>query len=373
MGLVRFLLAAAVVFTHAGSLFGLTFTAGLVSVQTFFMISGFYMALILNEKYARSYKTFYVNRFLRIYPSYYLVALAYLPLVLGLYVRHHYLGPLDAYREYADILQPGSLLFLIFTNLALFGQDVVMFLGFDPIDHSLRFLTDFNQSHPPVYQFLLIEQTWSLGIELTFYLLAPFIVRMRFINLIMLTAASLLLRIFLSLKYGLVDDPWAGRFFPTELALFLSGVIGYRLRPWLRSAIVHRWIPIAIFASAVLLIITYSEIAPNRWLLYSYLIVAIPVIFDLTKNSRLDRSIGDLSYVIYISHGLVGWMLGRYGMIGVVGAQYKGPIVLAATVLFSMAVVKITDPIERYRQQRAPTGQAASMRLPVSTGEAKAR
>ena len=40
-------------------------------------------------------------------------------------------------------------------------------------------MTDFNQSKPPVYDFLLIGQTWTLGVELTFYLFAPFIVRMK--------------------------------------------------------------------------------------------------------------------------------------------------------------------------------------------------
>jgi peptidoglycan/LPS O-acetylase OafA/YrhL len=41
----------------------------------FFMISGLYMALILSDKYRRSLKTFYVNRALRIFPTYWLVLL----------------------------------------------------------------------------------------------------------------------------------------------------------------------------------------------------------------------------------------------------------------------------------------------------------
>jgi len=372
VGLIRCLLAAGVVFAHAGPLFGQMFTAGLASVQAFFIISGFYMALILNEKYTTSYKAFYINRFLRLYPSYYIVLLAYVPLVLGLYVRHHYLGPLDSYREHWDMLQPGTLLFLIFTNLALFGQDVVMFLGFDPVDHSLQFVTDFNQSKPPVYDFLLIGQAWTLGVELTFYLFAPAIVRMKLVNLLLLTAASLLLRAFLYYKLGLYHDPWAGRFFPTELALFLFGVIAYRLRPWIGLLNVHRSIPIAFFVVAVLAIVTYSAVEPNIWVFYAFMTVAIPLIFDLTKNSRLDRSIGDLSYVIYISHGLIGWMSGRFGMIGVVSAEWKGPVVFAASVVFSIVVVRLTDPIERYRQRRARAEEATEVLVPATAGEAKA-
>jgi peptidoglycan/LPS O-acetylase OafA/YrhL len=362
VGIIRFLLAAAVVFTHAGFFFGLMLTAGLASVQAFFIISGFYMALILSEKYNHrgSYKKFYINRFLRIYPSYYIVMLAYVPLVVGLYVRHHYLGPLNAYIEHPEVLGPGTLLFFIFTNLAIFGQDIVMFLGFNPQDHGLQFTTNFLSSDPCACQFLLIGQAWSLGLELTFYLLAPFIVRMKTVNLLGLTAISLLLRYFLAVKLGLENDPWAGRFFPTEISLFLFGVLSYRLRTRISSLELHASVSIIVFIVTVLSIIFYSEINISRWIFYLFLVLAIPVIFDLTKNSRIDRQIGDLSYVIYISHNLVGWMLGRGGMIAVVNPQFRGVVVLAATVLFSMLVVRMTNPIERYRQRLAKSEEAVT-------------
>jgi peptidoglycan/LPS O-acetylase OafA/YrhL len=81
MGLIRVLLALAVVTTHSKVLFGLGFT-GLVygknAVEMFYTISGFYMALILNEKYTGpgSYRTFVKSRFFRIYPAYAVVGLA---------------------------------------------------------------------------------------------------------------------------------------------------------------------------------------------------------------------------------------------------------------------------------------------------------
>ena len=45
---------------------------GYVSVQVFYIISGFYMALILNTKYVGpgSYRVFIANRLLRIFPAY---------------------------------------------------------------------------------------------------------------------------------------------------------------------------------------------------------------------------------------------------------------------------------------------------------------
>ena len=52
MGLIRLLLALAVVITHCQphNYSVLDMTAGIGSVQIFYMISGFYMSLILNRK-----------------------------------------------------------------------------------------------------------------------------------------------------------------------------------------------------------------------------------------------------------------------------------------------------------------------------------
>ena len=51
MGILRTILALAVVVYHSYKLFGLRMCGGQVAVESFYMISGFYMALILNEKY----------------------------------------------------------------------------------------------------------------------------------------------------------------------------------------------------------------------------------------------------------------------------------------------------------------------------------
>jgi len=78
MGILRFILALSVVITHSTSIFGLRGVGGQIAVQAFYIISGFYMTLILNEKYIgvnNSYKLFITNRFLRLYPTYWVVLL----------------------------------------------------------------------------------------------------------------------------------------------------------------------------------------------------------------------------------------------------------------------------------------------------------
>lgn len=71
MGSLRFLLAIAVVIDHSGPIFGVESVGGSTAVQAFYIISGFYMSLILSEKYVGAnggYSLFFTNRLLRLFP-----------------------------------------------------------------------------------------------------------------------------------------------------------------------------------------------------------------------------------------------------------------------------------------------------------------
>jgi len=77
MGILRFLLAISVAVDHFGGAFGLHFGPGSVEVEAFFIISGFYMYLVLHTKYYRAgLSIFYSARYLRLLPSYLVVLLA---------------------------------------------------------------------------------------------------------------------------------------------------------------------------------------------------------------------------------------------------------------------------------------------------------
>ena len=140
------LLATAVVLQHIGSLYGLTMTGTIVSVETFYIVSGFYMALILSDKYVGSgaYGLFISNRFLKILPSYWVVLL--LTLLVSAVSWSLGNGALFAqpFIEHSDALSPGALALLIVTNIILFGQDAVMFLGAD--DGVLTFASNFRNA-----------------------------------------------------------------------------------------------------------------------------------------------------------------------------------------------------------------------------------
>ena len=78
MGLIRLLLALAVVVGHSWQIRGLSFVTPSFAVSIFFAISGFYMALVLNSKYdvsLRGSRLFWSNRLLRLFPTYWIVFL----------------------------------------------------------------------------------------------------------------------------------------------------------------------------------------------------------------------------------------------------------------------------------------------------------
>src|SRR5581483_8309273 len=111
------------------------------------------------------------------------------------------------------------------SNLLLLGQDWVMFLGVQ--DGRLAFFSDFKRSDPMLYTGLLVPQAWTLGVELSFYLIAPWVLKdVR--RVLALLSLSLALRVALVLTGIGLQDPWTYRFFPTELALFLVGALAQR-------------------------------------------------------------------------------------------------------------------------------------------------
>jgi len=121
MGSLRTIFAISVFFTHA--LPGASvLVGGRYAVQLFYVISGFLISYVLIAKKAYpDVKSFYVNRYLRLYPIYLVVAL----LTFAALIASHHASFIDVYRN----SPPAAIAMLTFSNLFLFGQDWIMFLG----------------------------------------------------------------------------------------------------------------------------------------------------------------------------------------------------------------------------------------------------
>lgn len=144
MGYIRFYLALAVAISHAGLSAPMNAS---YAVQFFFVISGYYMAQILDGPYKGDALRFYANRALRIFPAYWIVA----GVTFALMVLADSTWPM-ARMVRGEFFDLGAVL----ANLLIFGQDFIA------------------QSNP---QLLLVVPAWSIAMELYFYLLAPLLVR----------------------------------------------------------------------------------------------------------------------------------------------------------------------------------------------------
>jgi peptidoglycan/LPS O-acetylase OafA/YrhL len=359
VGTIRLLLAAAVVLYHSFHIFGLKMTGGVVSVQAFYMISGFYMALILNEKYTArgDWKLFLTNRFLRIYPVYWVVLI--LVLIAGLI--HHYNGGngyfLWAWFSYFDKLHWFTIVVFILINIFLFGGDWIFFSKIGPADGLLHTASSAYWHKPHTFNFLLVPQAWSIGAELSFYLLAPLLVKRRWWIQAIIIAASLFYRYWLITEEGKKWDPWNYRFFPNEIALFMLGSLAWQIYNRIKHIQLPKWSGPAAWSSIIVLILSYNFITfipdgKRMITFYGLFFLLLPIIFIWSKDFKIDRWLGELSFPLYIGHLLIIMLLRKW-YFGTDLLPWFGVVSLALSLVFAWLLMKfIAQPVERIRAAR---------------------
>ncbi len=353
MGILRVLLATAVVLQHVGSLHGWTMTGTVVSVQTFYIVSGFYMALILSEKYVGrgSYSLFITNRFLKIFPIYWGILLLTLGVSAAFYATRQTAWFAQPLLDSLDSLSTGARGFLIVANIIVFGQDAVMFLAAGP-SGELTFTSNFRETSPQLFNMLLVPQAWTLALELMFYLIAPLLVRQNTGKLIALAALSLMLRVFNYRMLGWNDDPWTYRFFPTEILFFVAGMLSYRLYLGVR----HRVTPALAWSGwlVVIMLTTTFQFFPGgsvKWAAYYGLVtLCLPLIFVASRNLRSDRLLGEMSYPVYLSHLFV---FGLATSLFAVSDEATRWLTIVCTFGLSYLLVRyLAKPLDDFRQAR---------------------
>lgn len=361
MGFLRLVLALAVVVTHCGGFFGIhMFPPATVAVQAFFIISGFYMSLVLfgngKSKYS-SNKVFYTNRLLRLYPTFFIL------LVLKLILSACDLASgtptlesleLRSYVDHVSKLNFWTLSTLIFSNLTMLGQDLLYLTSIN-IETGALFLTKKFSSHPyRTDYFLFLPQAWSLSIEIMFYAIAPFILKRKWYLFIPIVAASFSLRYYMYSK-GYNSDPWNYRFFPLELALFLMGSLSHRMYAGISWEKIPKMILYLLAPIPIIMTFFYHFLPPvavqyffnwPQMIYYCTLFFLIPVLFQVTKKLNFDRDIGELSFPIYLIHLM---LIPLFTL-----NTFLTLKVMIASTIFSAFIVKYVDkPIDRLRQKRA--------------------
>lgn len=358
MGILRFILALAVVVYHSYKIFGLRMCGGTVAVQSFYLISGFYMALILNEKYVGkgNYFKFLYSRFLRIFPTYWVMLLVALLFSLIGFVWFNKPYYLARYISYWDCMPWYHYLWFALENLVVIGQDILYFTKFDEWCNLDFVINPLSFKHNG-YNYLLVPQAWTVSIELMFYVIAPFIVTKNIRWQLLFLALAIAFRFTMVHYTQLSFDPWTYRFFPFELMFFLGGSVIYQWYKQLTSIQVNHKIGMALLVVLVMVLLFYEELSffgtYKNWLFYLVLLLSIPFVFLSFKDKAWDREIGELSFSIYISHHLLVSLFRPVFFGNIEYIRYYGYAVvfgsLVLAVIFNYVIIR---PLEKYRQKK---------------------
>lgn len=274
-GIFRLFLAILVVYTHLGPPHGSAL--GQHAVFGFYLLSGFLITRVLNERYQFKWPPFWINRFLRLYPIYFVVAVLSIPLV-------------------------------IFTSGAgEFNGRLRMPQGLWPWVQS--FLVVPTVSMP---SFRLVPVSWSIAVEIVNYaILAAFTARRP-------TWAWIALLAGIAVHCGtfILGLPHSARYYPFwsavlpftvgALTYFYFGSITALLGGW-------RWSgTAAICAYLGLLAIAYATSPISgplpELVFYFGLIVLVPVVGTLgpAKETTVGKFLGDMAYPVFVCHIAVG-------------------------------------------------------------------
>lgn len=279
LGSLRLLLALAVAASHAGiTLHGLN--PGVIAVVGFYLISGYVMTGLLHRHYATPEQAggFYLDRAVRLLPQYFL----YAGLALVCYFVLH--------PESYHLSRPPA------------SGDILNNLFVVPLNYYM-----WNDSD----RFALVPPAWSLGAEIQFYLLAPWLlVRPR--RVILAGLASL--AVYACALTGLLNSDWFGyRLLPGVLSFFMLGGLLFH---WHRSAPAQagrRVALIVVMTVIALFLLRQGETWRQPFnretligLLFGY--AALHILATRARR-RWDDLAGDVSYGVFLNHFLVLWVM----------------------------------------------------------------
>ena len=318
LGTLRLLFALAVALSHAGMhLRGLNL--GVIAVIGFYLISGYVMAGLIRRHYAQpqAASAFYLDRAIRLLPQYLFYIL--LTLAWHLYSRadNYFLsripGPVD-----------------LFNNLSVVPLNYYMFNGSD--------------------RYTLIPPAWSLGAEVQFYLLAPFLLlwpkRLFGIGLIGLA-------VYLAALSGVINSDWFGyRLLPGVLLFFVLGAFlqhQHQKHQHGRARSMTIGVAAAVVLGAVLLNFNGILRAPYNFETLLGLILGLALLQTLAKRSsnRWDSLAGDISYGVFLNHFLILWTLYPQGVTSI-----QWPVFLALSIVLSWLSQRLIEqPLIKLRHR----------------------
>lgn len=360
MGLFRLLLASTIMLGHFVSFYPqhlpyLMF--GWASVPAFYIVSGFLITLVLRERYHDRLWLFYSNRALRLFPLYWASLLLFV-LVNWLVATGRLPGPQDHvgtnalswWQKHGSENGTVATILMVFSNVAIFGQDLMLFIGKWPHIFTRDFFYHF---------FMYVGPAWTIEVEFIFYAIAPFVVLRDVKWTVVILIASLLARL-IAVTLGYTAYANAYDFAPFEMAFFMGGSLAYRAYVHLRSQ-KARWVTVYSYAAVItiaLLSIFYLFMPFARPIYLVAACVCLPGIVLLGRRNSLDNFLGELSYPIYLLHPIFTIFI-----IPGTGLSAEITAVAGTVALSALLVVAIDRPIEILRHQRAKRAPTVALKI----------
>jgi peptidoglycan/LPS O-acetylase OafA/YrhL len=308
MGTLRLLLALLVATSHLASVVEdipeILCGQAAIAVRLFFVLSGFYMALVLQAPRSRYRRAtdFYMSRLLKLLPMYWV--LSAITFAIAASTRGDFFPLLNPFQAWHRIdmstIPGGALAYIATTLISLIGSDTWTWLGVNPSSGAWSIAPAYASGATSALVLSAVPQAWTLGLELGFYALAPLLARTRTVWLLVIIGASI------GLRFAFAPGPPFDRsLLVLELPFFLSGMIAYRVVSSL-----------AAFA---------------------------------TRTGRIDAALGALSYPAYISHLLVFAVLYQSSALTMPWWTTL-PLALACVIALSIALdLLIAKPIDSLR------------------------
>jgi len=289
-GTLRLILAFLVVMSHAEIYLKVPsfywFSQGTAALVGFFLLSGYLMKLIFIQKYQNKLNNcgkFWIDRWLRIFPHYYL----YLIIII-LWILLSHFSQLN--WEMLPVLAHITVLPLNFVNLL----QLQMLKGW-------------------AYWALIIPQAWTLASEFQFYLILPFLLRRRWLEIIALVIS---LGIFVMASFGILPtEAYGYRLLAGNLFIFITGSLIYDIRHS-KNAKISKYVVSTAWLGLVVLAIILKisgnlQVPLNGPVIFGFLIL-VPIIWLLSgiKNRRnWDDFFSILSYGVFLNHYWLLWVL----------------------------------------------------------------
>jgi len=308
VGYYRLLLAVMVLFSHCGlKLPG--YNQGVTAVVSFLIISGYVITKLISAKFPfkNDIKSFYLDRSLRLFPQF----IFYMIVTTCLYIFFDGTTKVDATQ--------------------LIVNSTMLPLNF--------FTVYFND-------YIIVPQSWSLGLEIQFYILIPLIL----LSKRKVLSASISFALFIPAYIGLINTDYFGyRMITGTLFIFLLGSM-------MASNEVKS---LAFFYSISTIMLLFS--LNNKSLSHDFnkevlsgITIGVPVVWMLFKanlRSFLDRLAGDLSYGVYLNHLMFFYLYNKMGfnVISVGGTL----LILGSSLIMSYASLRLIEqPFYRLRHKK---------------------